>query len=312
MLFAAAASLNISGMHADLSDQTFLVTGGSSGLGLETVRALAAQGAAVGLVSRASGAGAELTETLKRETGNPRLYYFPADLASRDDVRRVAAEITHRFPRLDVLVNNAGGFFLSRRTSPDGLEMTFALNHLAPFLLTQLLLDALLRSPAPRVVNVASKAETFGRLHFDDLLLTQNYGSWKAYGQSKLANLLFSYQLARLLADTPVAVNALHPGTVATNIGGRVGRVLMKLSGPLFKTPAQGAQTILYLATAPQVAGLSGRYFIDSQPATSSPRSHDRAAQAELWRRSRDLVALTQSEAATLTRVAAPNERAIL
>lgn len=262
------------------------------------------------LVSRESGSGAAVAETLRRESGNEKLYHLPADLSSPADIRRVAAQVNERFSRLDVLVNNAGAFFSSRQTTADGYEMTFALNHLSYFLLTHLLLGRLLQSPAPRIVNVASRAESFGTLH-DDPMLEKNYGGWRAYGQSKLANLLFSYQLARFLVATPVTVNALHPGTVATGFGsgGRTSSFLLKVVRPLLKTPVQGAQTAIYLASSPDVAGTSGCYFIDKKPASSSKQSHDREAQVRLWRVSRDLVGLTEAEAAPLRQVAPTHER---
>ena len=264
------------------TEQTFLVTGASSGIGRETARALAHQGATVVLVSRGSGTGAAVTETLRQESGNDELHFLGADLSSLAEIRRVAAEFTARFGQLDVLVNNAGAFFPSRTTTTDGLETTFALNHLSYFLLTHLLLGRLLQSPAPRIVNVASAAERFGKLH-DDPLLSRGYGGWRAYAQSKLANLLFSYRLARVLAATSVTVNALHPGTVATGIGGS-GRAssLLKVVRPFLKTSAQGARTVLHLAVSPVVAGVSGGYFIGGNPATSSGRSRDQGAQARL------------------------------
>lgn len=289
-----------------------LVTGASSGIGLETVRALAQQGATVVLISRGSGSGTEVAETLRRESGNPNLYYLPADLSSLSDVRRVAAEFNRRFSRLDVLVNNAGAFFSQRRTTPDGFEQTFALNHLSYFLLTQLVLKQLLQSPAARIVNVSSQAETFGKIYLDDLMLEKSYGGWKAYSQSKLANLMFTYQLARFLADTPVIVNALHPGAVATGFGsGGSGAASMffKLARPFFKTPAQGAQTVIYLASSPAVAGVSGRYFSDQKPASSSGRSHDRVVQGQLWRASHKLVGLTEAEAAPLRQIVPEREK---
>lgn len=297
------------------SEQTFLVTGASSGIGRETARALARQGATVVLVSRGSGSGAAVAETLRRESGNDKLHFLAADLSSLAEVCRIAAEFNARFGQLDVLVNNAGAFFSSRTTTADGFETTFALNHLSYFLLTHLLLESLLQSPAPRVINVASAAEAFGKVSFDDLMLSKSYNGWRAYSQSKLANLLFSYQLARVLADTPVTVNALHPGTVATGFGnGNSGPVslLFRLARPFFKTPAQGAQTAIYLAASPVVVGVSGRYFSDRKPATSSGRSHDREAQARLWRLSRELVGLSEAEAAPLKQVVPAHERITL
>ncbi len=282
-------------MTRDLKGRIFLVTGSSSGIGWETVRGLARRQATVVGISRGTGAGAERMQHLREETGNKALYQLDADLSSRAEVRRVADVFEAQFGQLDVLIHNAGGFFPRRRTSSDGLELTLALNHLAPFLLTHLLVPSLLRSQAPRIVIVASKAETFGKIHFDDLML-HSYGMWKAYAQSKLANLLFAYRLAQLLAGTRITANALHPGTVATGIGGRTGRILMGLARPFFLSAEQGAETPLYLATSPEMQGQSGGYYIDQKPAASSARSHDRETQERLWRVSRDLVGLGDSE----------------
>ena len=295
------------------SHQTALVTGASSGIGLETARALAQQGMKVGLISRGSGSGAQVTETLKQETGNPDLHYFPADLSSLAEVRRVAGAVKETFGQLDVLVNNAGANFQTRQTTADGYEMTFALDHLNYFLLTQLLLESLLKSPAARIVNAASAVSNFGKIYFDDLMLKKNYGSFKAYGQAKLANIMFGYQLSRFLADTPVTVNTLHPGSVATDwSGGRIVRTLYKFIRPFLKTPAQGAETAIYLATSPEVANVSGQYFIDKKAVSSSRRSYDVQVQARLWRVSRDLVGLTKDEGAALREVTPPHEKGFL
>ena len=293
--------------------QTALVTGASSGIGRETARALARGGMKVGLVSRGSGSGERVTETLKGETGNPDLHFFPADLSSLSDIRRVAGKVKSQFGQLDVLVNNAGAVFRERQTTVDGFEKTFALDHLNYFLLTQLLLEALLKSPAPRIVNVASAASNTGKIHFDDLMLTKNYGGFKAYGQAKLANVMFSYQLSRFLADTPATVNALHPGGVATNFGsGSTAGTLYKVLRPFLKTPAEGAETVVYLATSADVAGVSGKYFTDKKSVSSSRRSYDVQVQARLWRVSRNLVGLTEAEEAALREVTPHHEKGFL
>ena len=298
--------------HAKQHVQTALVTGASSGIGRETARALARQGLRVGLVSRGSGSGAQVTETLKQETGNPDLHFFPADLSSLADIRRVAGEVKAQFGRLDVLVNNAGALFRERQTTADGYEKTFALDHLNYFLLTQLLLEALLQSPEPRIVNVASSASNTGKIHFDDLML-ENYGSFKAYGQAKLANVMFTYQLSRFLADTPATVNALNPGGVASNFGdGLFLKTLYRVGRPFLKTPAEGAETVVYLATSPDVAGRSGRYFDNKKAVSSAKRSYDVQVQARLWRVSRHLVGLTEAEGAALREVTPHHEKGFL
>ena len=293
--------------------QTALVTGASSGIGKETARALAQQGWTVILVSRGSGSGKQVTETLKKETGNTELYYYPADLSSLAEIRRVATAVKDEFSQLDSLVNNAGGLFQTRETTVDGFEKTFALDHLNYFLLTQLLLEPLLKSPAARIVNVASGAANVGKIHFDDLMLKKNYGSFKAYAQAKLANVMFTYQLSRFLSDTPVTVNALHPGGVATDFGsGSTVSTLYRVFRPFLKTPAEGAETVIYLTTSPEVKGISGRYFTDRKAVRSPRRSYDLQVQARLWRVSRNLVGLTEAEGAALRQVTPPQQKGFL
>ena len=267
----------------------------------------------VGLVSRGSGSGAQVTETLKQETGNPDLHYFPADLSSLAEIRRVAGTIKETFGQLDILVNNAGALFQERQTTVDGYEKTFALDHLNYFLLTQLLMGALLESPSPRIVNVASAASNTGKIHFDDLMLSKNYGGFKAYAQAKLANIMFSYQLSRFLADTPATVNALHPGGVASNFGdGLFLKTLYRVGRPFLKTPAEGAETVVYLATSPEVNGVSGKYFDNKKAVSSSKRSYDVQVQARLWRVSRHFVGLTEAEGAALREVTPHHEKGFL
>ena len=176
---------------SDMTGKVCLVTGASSGIGFETAKALADKGATVVTVSRSSGSGEQKTEAIRRQTNNRQVYFMPADLSSQAEIRRLAEEFQEKFERLDVLVNNAGLFVQERTTTVDGYELTFALNHLAYFLLTNLLLETVKQSAPARIVNVSSGAESGGEIHFDDLMLRQNYSGWKAYGQSKLANLLF-------------------------------------------------------------------------------------------------------------------------
>jgi retinol dehydrogenase 12 len=243
-----------------------LVTGATSGIGAVTAEALARQGATTILVARNPTRGAATVERIRQGTGNPQVEVLLADLSAQAEIRRLAREVQSRYPRLDVLVNNAGALFSGREVSADGIEMTWALNHLAYFLLTTLLLDTLRASAPARVVNVSSDAHRHARLRFDDLQGQQDYGGWRAYAQSKLANVLFTYELARRLAGTGVAANAVHPGFVATNFA----RQNRSLTALLFRalqpvvalSPEQGAETVIYLATAPEVAGVSGQYFV--------------------------------------------------
>jgi retinol dehydrogenase 14 len=224
---------------------------------------------------------------------------FVADLSSQAEVRRLAEEVLQRLARIDVLVNNVGGFWNNRHLTADGIERTFALNHLAPFLLTHLLLDRLKESAPARVVNVASHAQALGRIDFDDLQGERSYSGARAYSQSKLANVLFTYELARRLAATCVTANALHPGVVRTSFGaedpGLIQRLLVPFARPFLKTPAQGAATSIHLASAPDLKQVTGRYFANCKPQRSSPRSYDEAAAARLWQQSSDLVGLTEA-----------------
>jgi len=207
---------------------------------------------------------------------------------------RGLAERLAGLERIDVLVNNAGLVLGERRITPDGFEHVFALNHLAPFLLTHLLLDRLRSGPAGRVVVVASQAHGLGRIDFDDLQGSRSYSGGRAYNQSKLANVLFTYELARRLRGTRVTANALHPGVVRTSFGaedpGRVQRLLVPFVRPLLKTPAQGAATSIHVAASPDVAAVTGRYFANRTPKSSAKASYDEQTAARLWAVSAELV----------------------
>ncbi len=279
-----------------LIGKTVLVTGATDGIGKATARELARLGATVVIVGRNPQKSATTVRQIREETGNSQVDYLLADLSVQAEVRRLAADFLARYPRLDALINNAGGFFLRRQVSADGIEMTFALNHLAYFLLTRLLQDRIVDSAPARIINVASEAHRGARLDFDNLQLERGYGSMRAYGQSKLANLLFTYELARRLDGTGVTVNAVHPGLVATNLGknnGLLVRLAMNLIRFVARTPDQGAETIVYLAASPEVAGVTGQYFIDCHPLRTSPESYDEAAARRLWEVSAQMVKLT-------------------
>jgi len=220
-----------------------------------------------------------------------------ADLSSQSEVRRLAEEVLHSLSRIDVLINNVGGYWDTRHVTVDGLERTFALNHLAPFLLTNLLLDKLKQSAPARVVMVSSNAHAAGRIDFGDLQGERSYSGARAYSQSKLANILFSYELARRLPTTSVTANALHPGLVNTSFGAEdpagVQKLLVPLLRPFMKSPARGAATSIHLASAADLERVTGRYFANSKPTRSSKPSYDEAAAARLWQVSGDLVDLT-------------------
>jgi NAD(P)-dependent dehydrogenase (short-subunit alcohol dehydrogenase family) len=272
-----------------------VITGATSGIGRVTAHELARRGATLALVCRDRGRGEETRADIQGATGRTDVTLFLADLASQADIRRVAAELLARFPRIHVLVNNAGVVNLRHTKTVDGIETVFAVNHLAYFLLTHLLLERLRASAPARIVNVASDAHRWGTLRFDDLGWEQGYKAMRVYGQSKLANILFTYELARRLAGSGVTVNCLHPGAVATRLGqnnGRIATLLTKALAPFFRTAAKGASTSIHLATAPAVEGVSGRYFSNCKEARSSRASHDEAAAQRLWDVSAQLTGL--------------------
>jgi NAD(P)-dependent dehydrogenase (short-subunit alcohol dehydrogenase family) len=222
-----------------------------------------------------------------------------ADLSVQEQVRRLADQFRQRHARLDVLINNAGAIWFQRHLTADGLEMTFTVNHLAYFLLTHLLLDVLRASAPARIVNVSSAAHRGASLRFDDLMGEKRYRGWRAYSQSKLANLLFTYELARRLAGTGVTVNAVHPGLVATGFAsanGWRGRLFQRAARWFGLTPEQGARTVVYLASSPDVAGVSGGYFVRNRQVVSSAASRDEEAARRLWQVSLELTGLSQSE----------------
>jgi NAD(P)-dependent dehydrogenase (short-subunit alcohol dehydrogenase family) len=222
---------------------------------------------------------------------------FVGDLSSQAEVRRLADEVLQRLPRIDVLVNNAGGYWSTRHVTADGLERTFALNHLAPFLLTHLLLRRLEQSAPARVITVSSNVQAMGRIDFGDLQGERSYSGARAYNQSKLANVLFTYELARRLPATSVTVNALHPGVVRTSFGAEdpssAQRLFTPVMRPFMKSPAQGAATSIQVASDPGLGRVTGRYFVGGKPRKSAGRSYDEAVAARLWQVSADLVGLS-------------------
>ena len=284
----------------DMHGKTVVVTGGNSGIGLETAAALATMGARVLVTARNADKGrAAVADITQRNDGHAQVQLVVFDLADLASVRRGAEEILEQAPRIDVLVNNAGLVLSERRETVDGYEATFAINHLGPFLFTNLLLDRMRESAPARVVNVASTAHASARkgIHFDDLQSRQRYGGMRVYGQSKLANILFTLELARRLEGSAVTANSLHPGTVRTGYGadGDASGFLafgLKLSGPFFLTPAKGAQTSIYLASSPEVEGVSGQYFVKCKPVQPKPPARDAEAAHRLWRVSEELVGL--------------------
>jgi len=263
-----------------------LVTGAASGIGAATARGLARQGATVVLVDRDAEKGALTAAEIRRQSGTAGVEFLRADLSAQAEIRTLVEDFKRRYTRLDVLVNNAGAMFPERQESVDGIEMTLALNVLGYFLLTQLLLETLKASAPARIVNVSSRSHARARINFEDLQFRSGYEGLPVYAHSKLAIVLFTYELARRLEGSGVTANALHPGVVATNFGrqqgGRTG-MLIKLFRFAFLSPEAGAQTNLYLASSPEVAGVSGKYFVKCKAAPSAPASYDAATAQRLW-----------------------------
>jgi retinol dehydrogenase-14 len=286
-----------------MAGQTVLATGATGGIGKATAIALARLGARVGIVgrdpSRTRTAAAEITAAAAQpsEPEHPAVDAFAADMSSQAEVRRLAGEVLSTYPELQVLVNNVGGFWATRRLTADGLEHTFAVNHLAPFLLTELLLDRLKASAPARIVTVSSGQHTTGRMNFDDLQGERDYSGGRAYSQSKLANVMFTYELARRLEGTGVTATVLHPGVVRTGFAAEdptpLFKVFLPLIRPLLKSPERGAATSVYLASSPEVEGVTGQYFVNRKQAKTSESSYDAAAAARLWQLSADLTANT-------------------
>jgi NAD(P)-dependent dehydrogenase (short-subunit alcohol dehydrogenase family) len=279
--------------QADLTGKVALVTGATAGIGEVTAAALAGMGAAVVLVSRNPQKLAATAGRIRQQTGNPDVEWIAADLGVMANVVEAADEFKARHDRLHIVVNNAGAIYMTRQVTADGYELTFALNHLAYFLLTEQLLPVLERSAPARVVNVASEAQAGGRLNFDDLMGERKYSGFGAYSQSKLANVMFTYELARRLAGTGITANVLHPGFVASDFGRNNSGWMMRLFGlvrPFAISSGQGAQTQIYLASSPEVEGVTGQYFVKQKPKRSSRASYDTAAQKRLWDVSEQLV----------------------
>ena len=279
-----------------IGEKVCLITGATSGIGKATAMGLANMGASVVMVGRDRDRGEAALAEIKEGSGNDSVDLMLADLSSQVQVRRLAYEFKKAYPRLDVLINNAGGFHSKRITTADGLETTFAVNHLAYFLLTNLLLDVLEASAPSRVVNVSSGDHSNGTIDFDDLQGEKGYKGAKAYSQSKLANVLFTFELARRLEGTGVTANCLHPGAgVRTNFGSGVSGIFgftVRALRPLMKSPEKGAETSIYLASSPEVQGLSGRYFVKKAGARSSDASRDERTARGLWEVSAELTRL--------------------
>ncbi len=272
-----------------------LITGATSGIGEVTARALARMGATTIIVGRNPEKGAAVVNQLKAQTGNPNVAFMLADLSSQAQIRQLAEQFRRQYQRLDVLVNNAGAIFPKRQQSVDGVEMTFAVNHLSGFLLTNLLLDILKASAPSRIINISSEVHSWSKIDLDDLQNAKNQSA--AYNRSKLANVLFTYELARRLEGMGVTVNAMQPGLTRTSLYRRqnlgfVMSLFFRLMTLMARTPERAAETVIYLATSPDVAGVSGKYFADKRAIPSSKDSQDVNAAKRLWRVSAELTGL--------------------
>ena len=284
-------------VNSSMQGKICMVTGANSGIGKATALGLAQMGATVVMVCRDRARGEEARSEITTKSKNNAVDLLLADLSSQQSIRQLVGNFQHHYTHLHVLINNAGATFPGRRRETvDGLEMTFAVNYLAPFLLTNLLLDVLKASAPARIVNVSSASHKSGYIQMDDLQGEKHNRSMRAYPQSKLAIVLFTYELARRLQGTGVTANCLDPGFVATNIG-QTGaslpvRLLIKLIGSFGTSPEKGAKTSIYLASSPEVEGVTGKYFVKSLPKRSAAISYDESLQRQLWEQSAKLVNL--------------------
>jgi NAD(P)-dependent dehydrogenase (short-subunit alcohol dehydrogenase family) len=280
-------------MTGNLNGRNVIVSGGTDGIGMATALSLAKMGVSLWIIGRDESKTKQALDEIVNASGNEKVGYFVADLSSIASIRTVAARINDTMDHLDVLINNAGALFTQRQTSDDGLEMTYALNHMNYFLLTSLLLDKLNRGTKSRIVNVSSSAHFSGHVNFDDLQSEKSFNSMRVYGTSKLMNVLFTYELDRRLNGSGLTVNALHPGFVDSNFGKSNGGVMK----PLFKlihlgaiNVVEGAKTSVYLASSPEVDGVSGKYFDKCKAVRSSKESYDTNIAKRLWEETEEII----------------------
>ncbi|MDP8947978.1 MAG: SDR family oxidoreductase [Actinomycetota bacterium] len=279
--------------NGGMEDKVVLITGGTSGIG-KAATALVAMGAEVVVTGRNRERGEAAVEEIRRESGREKVSLMLADLAVQAEVRELAGEFKARYARLDVLVNNAG-LIQSRRTeTPEGIELTLAVNHLAPFLLTYLLFDLLERSAPSRIITVSSEARRHAEIDFDDLQSERRYRGFAVYGMTKLANILFTYELAERLRESGVVANCVHPGGVNTDFGNNnrsLGILLFRAMKPFMRTPRQGADTVVYLASSPEAGRMSGKYLMDCEE-VSPAQPRDKGLQRRLREVSEELTSL--------------------
>jgi NAD(P)-dependent dehydrogenase (short-subunit alcohol dehydrogenase family) len=283
-------------VKVDLTGKTCLITGGNSGIGKATALGLAKTGANVVIVSRGKEKGEAALSEIIAKSGNQNLELMLADMSSQDSIRRLASDFKAEHEKLHLLVNNAGVYLTKRITTVDGLESTFAINHLGPFILTNLLIDLLRASAPSRIVNVTSDAHRGAKVNFEDLQGEKKFSGWQAYSQSKLGMILFTHELAKRLEGTGVTVNSAHPGVVRTNFARNNGGLVafgFRLMHMFFISPETSAKRILYVATSPDCEGATGKYFTKMHAAKSSQESYDDDSARRLWQMSEQLTKLS-------------------
>ncbi len=282
-------------MAQELKDKVCIITGASSGIGEVTATELAQQGATLGLICRDKTRGTDTINNIKQKTGNDKVNLHLADLNSQKQVRKVAKECLKQYPKIHLLINNAGLIAKKRSITEDDIEETFAVNHLSHFLLTNLILERIKSSSPARIINIASEAYMLGKLNFDDIdIKKRRFNSFQAYGNSKLATVLFTNELARQLNGSGVTVNCLHPGIVATRFGKDLSlgqKSIGFLVIPWLRGPQKGAATTIYLATSPEVKDVTGKYFQNCKQSKLHPKAVDKELEQKLWQVSLEMVA---------------------
>jgi NAD(P)-dependent dehydrogenase (short-subunit alcohol dehydrogenase family) len=285
----------VENVNSGLGGKVVLITGGTSGIGKAAATALAGMEATVIITGRNEERGKRALQEIREESGNDGVELILADLTVQDEVRRLAEELRERHNQLEVLVNNAGLVLSERTETPDGIETQLAINHLAPFLLTNLLLDLLKESAPSRIVTVSSDAHRWAKIDLDDLQSRKRYRGMQVYGKTKLANIMFTYELAERLEGTGVTANCMHPGGVNTNFGNNQGgpmNLLFRLFKPFMRSPEQGADTLIYLASSPEVEGMTGKYLADRKVKAASDAAYDETTRKRLWEASEELTGL--------------------
>lgn len=275
-----------------------LVTGANAGIGFETAKSLCAKGATTVLVCRSAEKAERAIAEIKKEVPGAKTDYVLADLSSQKQVRQLAEEVRSRYDKVDVLINNAGSWFSDFKRTEDGVERQWAINHLAPFLLTHELLPALQKAPDARVINVSSDSHFLGKIHFDDVNLRNNYHGLRAYAQSKLANVLFTFEFERRKGALPISIYAVQPGLVKTDIGLKhttsFHGLMWKLRRLFGVSPEEGAETSVYLASAEEVRGISGKYWDKREPKPAAKRAQNANDAARLWELSKEMCGIRQ------------------